>query len=310
MSETGFSLGPDKKPNQKLIHFVGRIVSIDLANTEATVTFIQKKRINKSDSTLFIWPDVDDQSCVSDEDVINVKEWSHKIRKESNQLDRQIRESTGAYCKQKMVNLLASYRRKKMKMKTSMGTRKGRDELYEIVDKNIRSASNYLRRYRRKVSAASSPRTICIWPLASGYMTTMDYDREPSNGEEDKVKRSLKEAAKKGDKGVCTILAKEVIRARKAVNKIHTSKAHLNSIMLQMKNQSATLRVAGALQKSTEVMQAMQNLVRVPEVAAAMRELSKEMMRAGIIEEMLEETMDTMEDPEEMEEEAGEEVDK
>nr|CAD7571390.1 unnamed protein product [Timema californicum] len=128
--------------------------------------------------------------------------------------------------------------------------------------------------------------------------------------EEDKVKRSLKEAAKKGDKGVCTILAKEVIRARKAINKIHTSKAHLNSIMLQMKNQSATLRVAGALQKSTEVMQAMQNLVRVPEVAAAMRELSKEMMRAGIIEEMLEETMDTMEDPEEMEEEAGEEVDK
>nr|CAD7426306.1 unnamed protein product [Timema monikensis] len=140
--------------------------------------------------------------------------------------------------------------------------------------------------------------------------------------EEDKVKRSLKEAAKKGDKGVCTILAKEVIRARKAINKIHTSKAHLNSIMLQMKNQSATLRVAGALQKSTEVMQAMQNLVRVPEVAAAMRELSKEMMRVtlSILSQltwkilyqikMLEETMDTMEDPEEMEEEAGEEVDK
>jgi division protein CdvB (Snf7/Vps24/ESCRT-III family) len=55
--------------------------------------------------------------------------------------------------------------------------------------------------------------------------------------EEDKVKRSLKEAAKMGDKGVCTILAKEVIRARKAISKINTSKAHLNSIQLQMKNQ-------------------------------------------------------------------------
>lgn len=55
--------------------------------------------------------------------------------------------------------------------------------------------------------------------------------------EEDKVKRSLKDAAKKGDKGVCTILAKEVVRARKAITKIHTSKAHLNSIQLQMKNQ-------------------------------------------------------------------------
>uniref|UniRef100_A0A1B6DRZ4 Uncharacterized protein n=1 Tax=Clastoptera arizonana TaxID=38151 RepID=A0A1B6DRZ4_9HEMI len=128
--------------------------------------------------------------------------------------------------------------------------------------------------------------------------------------EEEKAKHSLKEAAKKGDKDVCTILAKEIIRSRKSVNKIHTSKAHLNSIQLQMKNQLATLRVAGSLQKSTEVMQSMQKLINLPEMAAQMRELSKEMMKAGIIEEMLEETMDVFEDSEEVEEEAQEEVDK
>lgn len=77
-----------------------------------------------------------------------------------------------------------------------------------------------------------------------------------------------------------------------------------------MKNQLATVRVAGSLSKSTEVMQAMQSLIKVPEVAATMRELSKEMMKAGIIEEMLDETMDVMEDSEEMEDEADEEVDK
>lgn len=55
--------------------------------------------------------------------------------------------------------------------------------------------------------------------------------------EEEKVKRSMKEAAKKGDRAVCVILAKEVLRARKAITKIQTSKAHLNSIQLQMKNQ-------------------------------------------------------------------------
>lgn len=128
--------------------------------------------------------------------------------------------------------------------------------------------------------------------------------------EEEKVKRSLKEAAKKGDKDVCKILAKEVIRARKACNKLYTSKAHLNSVSLQMKNQLATIRVAGSVSKSTEVMQAMQSLIRVPEVAATMRELSKEMMKAGIIEEMLDETMDSIEDSEEVEDEADEEVDK
>lgn len=128
--------------------------------------------------------------------------------------------------------------------------------------------------------------------------------------EEEKVKKSLKEAAKKGDKDTCTILAKEIIRARKAIGKIHTSKAHLNSVQLQMKNQLATLRVAGALSKSTEVMQAMQRLVRIPEVAKTMQEMSKEMTRAGIIEEMLDETFEGMEDQEEMEEAAQAEVDK
>ncbi|XP_033231587.1 charged multivesicular body protein 3 [Belonocnema kinseyi] len=128
--------------------------------------------------------------------------------------------------------------------------------------------------------------------------------------EEDKVKRSLKDAAKKGDRDVCKILAKEVVRARKACGKLHTSKAHLNSVSLQLKNQLATIRVAGSVSKSTEVMQAMQSLVKVPEVAATMRELSKEMMKAGIIEEMMDETMESIEDSEDMEEEADEEVDK
>jgi len=128
--------------------------------------------------------------------------------------------------------------------------------------------------------------------------------------EEEKVKKSLKEAAKKGDKDTCVILAKEIIRAKKSINKIYTSKAHLNSVSLQMKNQLATLRVAGSLSKSTEVMQAMQRLIRVPEVAQTMQEMSKEMMKAGIIEEMLDETLEDLDDQEEMEEAAQTEVDK
>merc|ERR1712071_213306 len=128
--------------------------------------------------------------------------------------------------------------------------------------------------------------------------------------EEEKVKKTLKEAAKRGDKDVCMILAKEVVNARKAISKIHSSKAHINSISMQMKNQQATLRIAGALQSSTQVMKSMQQLIRVPEIAATMRDLSKEMMKAGIIEEMLEDTMEGLEDSEELEEAAQEEVDK
>lgn len=71
---------------------------------------------------------------------------------------------------------------------------------------------------------------------------------------------------------------------------------------------AATLRVAGSLAKSTEVMQAMQRLVRIPEVAQTMQDMSKEMMKAGIIEEMLDETFEDMEDQEELEDAAQVEV--
>lgn len=55
--------------------------------------------------------------------------------------------------------------------------------------------------------------------------------------EEEKVKRSLKEAAKKGDKDVCTILAKEIVRSKKATNRIYASKAQINSVIMSMKHQ-------------------------------------------------------------------------
>ena len=127
--------------------------------------------------------------------------------------------------------------------------------------------------------------------------------------EEEKVQRSIKDAAKKGHTDVCKILAKEIIQSRKAVNKIYSAKAQLNSVDMQMKNQLATVRLAGTLEKSTEVMQGMQTLVKIPEIQAVMQDMSKEMMKAGIIEEMIEDTFESLED-DDLEEAADEEVDK
>uniref|UniRef100_A0A1A8EJG5 Charged multivesicular body protein 3 n=1 Tax=Nothobranchius korthausae TaxID=1143690 RepID=A0A1A8EJG5_9TELE len=141
-------------------------------------------------------------------------------------------------------------------------------------------------------------------------MRVIDRQIRDIQREQEKVKRSIKDAAKKGQKDVCVVLAKEMIHSKRAVTKLYASKAQMNSILLSMKNQLALVRVAGSLQKSTEVMKVMQSLVKIPEIQATMRELSKEMTKAGIIEEMLEDTFESMEDGEDMEEAAEEEVDK
>nr|CRZ21758.1 BMA-VPS-24 [Brugia malayi] len=127
--------------------------------------------------------------------------------------------------------------------------------------------------------------------------------------EEMKVKRQIKESAKKGDRDVCIVLAKSILQSRKAVSKIHGTKAQINSVVMGMQQQLATVRMAGSLQQSTDVMRNMQQLVKVPEIMSTMRELSKEMMKIGIIDEMIEETMESVE-PEELEEAAQEEVDR
>lgn len=71
----------------------------------------------------------------------------------------------------------------------------------------------------------------------------------------------------------------------------------------------AILKTSGSLQKSTQVMQAVQSLIKVPEVAKTMQELSKEMMKAGIMEEMINDTFESLEDQEELEEAADQEID-
>ena len=54
----------------------------------------------------------------------------------------------------------------------------------------------------------------------------------------------------------------------------------------------------------------MQALVKIPEIQATMAAMSREMMKAGIIEEMMEDTFESMEDQDELEDAAQEEVDK
>jgi len=56
--------------------------------------------------------------------------------------------------------------------------------------------------------------------------------------EEDKIKRDAKEAARKGEKTVLKSMAKNIVMSRKAVERIHVTKAHMNSVMVSLQTQS------------------------------------------------------------------------
>eukprot|EP00668_Euglena_longa_P032395 GGOE01041711.1.p1 GENE.GGOE01041711.1~~GGOE01041711.1.p1 ORF type:complete len:216 (+),score=91.41 GGOE01041711.1:102-749(+) len=136
---------------------------------------------------------------------------------------------------------------------------------------------------------------------------TLDRQIRNITQEEAKVTKGLREAAKKNEEPVVRILAKELVRSRKAKNRLFTSKAQINSVRLQLEQTHAQAKMVGALQKNAEILALMNRLVRVEEVRETMMSLSKEMTKAGLIDEMVAETMESLDD-EDLEEEADAEV--
>jgi len=106
------------------------------------------------------------------------------------------------------------------------------------------------------------------------------------------------------------IFARELIRVRKQAARLHTSKAQLQSVQMQVSEAFSVRKIEGSLKASTSIMKDVNTLVRLPELTGTMQELSQELMKAGIIEEMVGDSLPNDELLEGEDEEAETEVDK
>uniref|UniRef100_A0A7S3VUW6 Uncharacterized protein n=1 Tax=Strombidinopsis acuminata TaxID=141414 RepID=A0A7S3VUW6_9SPIT len=116
------------------------------------------------------------------------------------------------------------------------------------------------------------------------------------NREEEKIKRSIKDAAKRGDTSSCKTYAREIVRSRKAVTRLHTTKAQMNSVVMQMQNQLSQQKLMGTLSKSSDIMKAMNRLVKVEGISETMQTMQREMCKAGVIEEMVDNAFEALND--------------
>ena len=106
------------------------------------------------------------------------------------------------------------------------------------------------------------------------------------------------------------IFAKELIRIRKQSSRLATSKAQLQSVQMQVNEAFSVRKIEGSVKASTSIMKEVNGLVRLPELTGTMNELSRELMKAGIIEEMVGDSLPDDELLEGEDEEAEIEVDK
>ncbi|CAF9934058.1 MAG: Vacuolar protein-sorting-associated protein 24 [Heterodermia speciosa] len=106
------------------------------------------------------------------------------------------------------------------------------------------------------------------------------------------------------------IFAKEMIRIRKQSSRLATSKAQLQSVQMQVNEAFSVRKIEGSMKASTGVMKDVNSLVRLPELMGTMRELSQELVKAGIIEEMVGDSLPDDQLMEGEDDEAEAEVDK
>lgn len=104
--------------------------------------------------------------------------------------------------------------------------------------------------------------------------------------------------------------AREMIRIRKQSSRLATSKAQLHSVQMQVNEAFSVRKIEGSIRASTGIMKDVNSLVRLPQLTGTMRELSQELMKAGIIEEMVGDIIPDDELLDGEDEEAETEVDK
>ncbi|KAI8634437.1 Snf7 family protein [Xylariaceae sp. FL1651] len=106
--------------------------------------------------------------------------------------------------------------------------------------------------------------------------------------------------------------ARELIRTRRTSARLVTTKAQLSSVQMQVNEAFAVRKIEGSIKASVGIMKDVNSLIRLPELAVTMRELSTELMKAGVIDEMVGESLPVDEDAmfEDEEMEADGEVDK
>ncbi|GMM53568.1 ESCRT-III subunit protein [Maudiozyma humilis] len=127
---------------------------------------------------------------------------------------------------------------------------------------------------------------------------------------QNKTKQLIKKAAKKGDTRTVKLYAKELYGVNKQYARMYTSKAQLESVGMKIEEAYKMRTLTTQMAQNTDLMREVNSLVRLPQLRNTMVELEKELMKSGIITEMVDDTMEALDDDEELDEEVNEEVNK
>eukprot|EP01100_Stratorugosa_tubuloviscum_P004642 TRINITY_DN2167_c4_g1_i1.p1 TRINITY_DN2167_c4_g1~~TRINITY_DN2167_c4_g1_i1.p1 ORF type:complete len:233 (-),score=106.65 TRINITY_DN2167_c4_g1_i1:32-688(-) len=130
-------------------------------------------------------------------------------------------------------------------------------------------------------------------------------------GLESQEKRTImeiKQLANKNQMPAAKLLAKEIVRNRKQVEKLYKLRTQMQSLYLRLQTMASTAAIVDAMKSATSALKRMNNSLNVPEMQALMMEFERQSEMMDMKNEIINDTVEGLVDDEQEEEEQTEEL--
>jgi len=119
----------------------------------------------------------------------------------------------------------------------------------------------------------------------------------------------IKKSAKAGQLNACKVMAKDLVRTRRYVQKFYQMRTQLQAVGLRIQTLRSNQQMADAMRGATRAMAAMNRGLNLPSIQRIMNEFEKESSAMDMKEEMMADAVDdVMDDEAEDEEEEGDKI--
>lgn len=119
----------------------------------------------------------------------------------------------------------------------------------------------------------------------------LDREIKKIQADEARLQREIQDQAQKGNVQAVQLLARSVLKSRKAVARLEKTKASMHAVNLQLTTSIASMSTSASLRLSADVMKKMNAIAKMPEVGATMEDMRREMARCADAEDSIEEAL-------------------
>ncbi|EJD53433.1 Snf7-domain-containing protein [Auricularia subglabra TFB-10046 SS5] len=137
----------------------------------------------------------------------------------------------------------------------------------------------------------------------------LDRERTKLEAQEKKLVMDIKKSAKAGQISACKVMAKDLVRTRRYVQKFYQMRTQLQAVGLRIQTLRSNQQMADAMRGASRAMASMNRGMNLPQIQKIMSEFEKESATMDMKEEMMSEAVDdVMDDELEDEEEEGDKI--